>query len=148
MKIWLGTFLSRFLPLLFWAVLIFAFSANSEPYQSLPADWSDPVDPTEPYGITRDEILGRFLHAGEYAVLAVLAARAVIWKGKIKTTLLGFCWAGAALYGLSDEFHQLFVPGRAFQLGDLALDGIGALLGVLIYAAVRGWARTRETNTR
>lgn len=34
------------------------------------------------------------------------------------------------LYGVSDEFHQSFVPGRAVELFDLMNDGIGASLAV------------------
>jgi VanZ family protein len=36
------------------------------------------------------------------------------------------------LYGVTDELHQLFVPGRAFQLIDLAVDFLGILLAAII----------------
>lgn len=32
------------------------------------------------------------------------------------------------LYGVSDEFHQTFVPGRDFELWDIVFDGLGGLL--------------------
>jgi VanZ family protein len=52
---------------------------------------------------------------------------------------------GCAAYGLSDEFHQLFVPGRDFQLGDLLVDTLGALVGIVLYRAVIWlWARRRQ----
>ena len=37
-----------------------------------------------------------------------------------------------ALYGLSDEIHQLFVVGRNFDVLDLFVDTIGGLSGCLI----------------
>lgn len=34
------------------------------------------------------------------------------------------------LYAFIDEIHQIFVPGRAFQVSDLLVDSTGALIGV------------------
>ncbi len=46
----------------------------------------------------------------------------------------------AVLYALSDEIHQIFVPGRAFQISDIAVDAAGAAIGiaacVLLYKIV------------
>ncbi len=36
------------------------------------------------------------------------------------------------LYAASDEFHQLFTPGRFASSLDLLSDGIGAVIGVWI----------------
>lgn len=33
------------------------------------------------------------------------------------------------LYGMSDEWHQTFVPGRTAAFDDLVADAIGALVG-------------------
>lgn len=38
------------------------------------------------------------------------------------------------LFGASDEFHQLFVPGRSCNYLDFIFDFIGAGVGILIYA--------------
>lgn len=46
------------------------------------------------------------------------------------------------LYGVSDEFHQAFVPGRAVELFDLVNDTIGASLAV---AVLRRW-RVKAPN--
>lgn len=37
-----------------------------------------------------------------------------------------------ALYAASDEFHQLFVPGRSGQISDVLLDSAGVCFGVLL----------------
>jgi VanZ family protein len=37
------------------------------------------------------------------------------------------------LYGISDEIHQFFVPGRTLSLSDMALDAIGISFASLIY---------------
>ena len=56
--------------------------------------------------------------------------------------LAGFFWLAlrsfwwpivlSSLYGLSDELHQRFVPGRQFDLLDLLADITGALLFILL----------------
>lgn len=37
-------------------------------------------------------------------------------------------------YALTDEIHQIFVPGRAFQLIDLTVNFFGILLGISVFA--------------
>ncbi|WP_455057766.1 VanZ family protein [Jutongia sp.] len=70
-------------------------------------------------------------HMTEYAVLAVL------WLGVLageeitrKRALIAI--ALTALYASTDEFHQLFVPGRSGQVRDVLIDSCGAAIGVLI----------------
>lgn len=70
-------------------------------------------------------------------VLSVLVARAFIWHGRARPDLVLAAWGLTALYALSDEIHQLYVPGRAFQLSDLALDISGAALGIAVYLLAR-----------
>lgn len=43
-----------------------------------------------------------------------------------------------ALYAVSDEMHQMFVPGRSAQLLDITVDTSGAAFGSIICLAV--WA--------
>ncbi len=45
----------------------------------------------------------------------------------------------ATLYGISDEWHQSFVPGRTSDVLDVVSNGIGALLatGALLYISRR-----------
>ena len=37
-------------------------------------------------------------------------------------------------YGISDEIHQLFVPGRVCDVVDVAIDSLGALAAGLLYS--------------
>ncbi len=39
-------------------------------------------------------------------------------------------------YAISDEWHQSFVPGRHFSLGDIGLDAVGMVLGIVAGAWV------------
>ncbi len=49
----------------------------------------------------------------------------------------------AALYGLSDEFHQSFVPGRTPELKDLIVDTTAALLMVVMINLVKQAKKSR-----
>ena len=43
----------------------------------------------------------------------------------------------AILYAISDEIHQLFVPGRAFAFADILTDSAGIIFAALIYILLR-----------
>ncbi len=65
----------------------------------------------------------KVIHLVEYAVLGFLVARA--WPRAR--------WWGAAiaatLYGVTDEIHQSFVPGRSADPFDALADAIGSTIG-------------------
>ena len=39
-------------------------------------------------------------------------------------------------YACTDEFHQLFVPGRSGQITDVMIDTLGGSIGVLIISVI------------
>ncbi len=74
-------------------------------------------------------------HMAEFALLGVLVCAFVLtFSARARWLLcgLGFC-AGAAV---SDEIHQLFMPGRTFQWEDIAVDTGGAALGMAAFLLV------------
>jgi VanZ family protein len=88
------------------------------------------------------------LHGTAYAGLAMLSVRALA-----KRTFAGFSRAHllggvviASLYGMSDELHQLYVPGREGSLADLTADVGGAALGALFLAALSAMSAAGETR--
>lgn len=82
-------------------------------------------------------------HVVEYSVLSGLIFFAV-WRtttlGATRIFLTAVILAG--LYGISDEFHQAFVPGRNPDPADLVVDivaaALAAALGVLLLSSRRG----------
>lgn len=79
-------------------------------------------------------------HFTEYFLFGCTLANA-LWSSVPK---LHGRWAGlalsacgiASLYGVTDEFHQFFVPGRSTDPVDWCCDTIAALIGAAIVAAV------------
>jgi len=73
-------------------------------------------------------------------VYAVLAATVIYGRHAPGRYVLGsaiITLVVCVLYGLTDEFHQAFVPGRDPSGFDLLADGIGALLATAIWLAWR-----------
>lgn len=80
----------------------------------------------------------KFFHLGAYFPFGFLAARALVGTSSGLTGFrLGLGAVGlTALYAVSDEFHQMFVPGRTASAGDVMADVIGGILGVLVYQII------------
>jgi len=77
-------------------------------------------------------------HVTEYAVPALLLWRALRSVPALLTKMLmvfGAVLLGCALFGASDEFHQVFVKSRTPSVPDVLLDVTGALLELLIGAS-------------
>jgi VanZ family protein len=70
----------------------------------------------------------KWAHAITYASLAAVWLRALAggrWEGV--TVRRAVCAAAAAVaYGVTDEWHQSFVPGRSADAVDLVADAVGA----------------------
>ena len=66
------------------------------------------------------------LHFGAYAVLGTLIRFALGTSGTHNFLIAGIL---GSFYGLSDEFHQAYVPGREADLLDWAADCFGVLVG-------------------
>ena len=48
----------------------------------------------------------------------------------------GKAWFASALYAVTDEIHQHFVPGRSGEITDVLIDSIGCLIGALIMSSI------------
>ena len=75
------------------------------------------------------------MHSVEYLILAILLLIALNNSNIKKKYLISI--AICFIYCLTDEYHQTFISGRAFELKDILLDTIGASLGLLIYKIIK-----------
>lgn len=71
-------------------------------------------------------------HATEYALLAVSILYALRCNDVQSDKANWLAWFMTVLYACTDEFHQLFVPGRAGLLTDVMIDAAGAAAGLMV----------------
>ena len=96
-------------------------------------------------------LLRKSAHLTEYAIFALMLYSFPheeprgFWQPRRAV----ICIAIAAAYSLTDEFHQMFVPGRHASLLDCELDTIGAMLAMLVpYARKQIWFLRTTSSLR
>ena len=110
---------ARWLPAALWMAGIFYLSHQSAPL-----------------GKTASLIESIVAHLGLYAGLALLLCWALISNTNRTFTPrwvpVGLAFALTVLFGVSDELHQAFVPGRTSSEADVAVDAAGASIGLAL----------------
>jgi VanZ family protein len=107
-----------FLPLIiYWAALLIG---TSIPVQSIPSIF---------------EFGDKLEHLAAYGGLSILLNLAVTFQDKYSSIKIKhnlFSFMAASCYGILDEIHQIFIPGRSCELLDFAADLVGITLGLII----------------
>jgi VanZ family protein len=84
-------------------------------------------------------------HLTEYFIFGIflyhcfLNSNRTAWRAKVAVLAV----LGASLYSLTDELHQVFVPGRGPSLIDCGIDTTGASLAMVI---IFFWAKFRSSH--
>lgn len=107
--------------------LVFILSSHALPPMPINFTGIDKIEHLTVYGVLGILILRSMRH-GESGYSAAQIAAAV---------------AIASAYGISDEVHQYFVPGRTADVLDWCADTAGALAATLVAAA---WIRHTSTK--
>jgi VanZ family protein len=136
------------------AAIIFILSSqtgdvSNDVSQGVTDDFLSFVDGDKQPGFSLHRLIRKCAHMAEYAALSFLLCAFIVyvWRSApfYRTALIA--WFIATLYGVSDEIHQLFVPGRSGALKDVLIDSAGAAIGVLALAVflgiVRIWKKKR-----
>ena len=134
-----------------WMCVIFSFSAQEKEESSVVSEGLSyrivsstgllfhlHIDEEQVREIARaiEHFVRKGAHMTEYAILAVLI---YVWIGRWQITRFRKSLAAAVisvLYAGSDEFHQLFVAGRAGSFSDVLVDSAGVILGLAIFLLV------------
>jgi VanZ family protein len=112
-----------------WAVFLFALTSWPRPPEV-------PIVSTIPN-------FDKLIHFTLYGVQAFLIYRAVRWPGKAAGSLTRvLAIVGLmAVWGIVDETHQYWIPGRSMEGGDVAADVAGAAAGALAASIASGRLR-------
>lgn len=137
-KIDLKLLLKYWFPVLLWCLIIFVFSSR-------PTGSASQI-------VWTDFFIKKTAHVLIYAGLSMWIYRASVNSGiaKKQSALISIFFS--FLYGLSDEFHQSFTPGRTPRLYDVGFDTIGASLAIYIIwkklpkapQPLKAWAKKLE----
>lgn len=105
----------------FWMLLIFFVSHQNNENLENPVNWFSQLLENLNIAIPFDKVA----HFGVYGILGITAF--IAWpKSPLKA--IAVCVA----YGLSDEIHQMFIPGRSCDPWDWLADSLGACVAVLL----------------
>ena len=98
-------------------------------------------------------IVRKCAHALEYFVLGILTLNVIrqFWsttgkKGWAKYWYLAVICA--SIYAVTDEVHQIIVPGRSCELRDIVIDTVAASVGVGVVMLVRWILRQSSRRFR
>lgn len=87
-------------------------------------------------------------HALEYCGLALLLFNALYHTAGKPCIVLSFVIG--VFYAVTDEVHQIFIEGRAFQFTDILVDAAGTAAGIaasyIIYKVIDSILRQRRGN--
>ena len=81
-----------------------------------------------------DGIVRKIAHFGVFGVLGLLtyfAAGSLVWIPDFLVKPACISWPCCVVFAITDEWHQVFVPGRSGQIKDVLIDSSGALCGTL-----------------
>ncbi len=106
-----------FVPPFIWALVIFLFS-------SFPTGSATEI-------VWTDFAIKKTAHIVEYGILTLLLYRAFTkGSGVDKKRAAIYSIFFAIFYGVSDEFHQSFTPGRMPKIRDVGFDTIGSVFSI------------------
>jgi VanZ family protein len=135
--------LSRYGPLILWAALIFIgstdlLSGTNTGVLVRPVLWLFPHVSEATLALIHF-LVRKTGHFTEYAILALLAARAFRTSSRdlLRNRWFWVSFLFIVAYSLSDELHQSFVPSRTASIYDSMIDSVGGLTALVLLAIRR-----------
>ena len=76
-------------------------------------------------------IVRKAAHMSEYALLTLTLIYGFYKNHYPIQKIMIYSLIGTFLYACSDEFHQLFIPGRSGEFRDVMIDSTGGIMGIV-----------------
>lgn len=81
-------------------------------------------------------IVRKTAHFSIYALLGFWIINfALTYRGSDYKKVL-WSWIFGTVYAITDEIHQLFIPGRSGEIRDVCIDSLGVLTGILVVVII------------
>ena len=150
------SFLKYWLPLFIWLGVIFVGSTevmSAEQTSRFLVPFLRWLDPQISFAAIAaiHFALRKLGHLTEYAIFAALLWRALrcgtCLQAKMSILFL-LAWLAAAIFAVTDEFHQSFVPSRTASPIDIMIDICGAMIGLIICMMFATQGRSRPLNQK
>ncbi|HXG24630.1 MAG TPA: VanZ family protein [Chthonomonadales bacterium] len=147
-------------PLLLWMGILFSMSTDVGSMQStsgfiavfvkfIAPDLAASLTPVQWEHVER--VIRKAAHLFEYAVLMLLAVRAIQYgRPHLRTRSVLIAFVITALFAVTDEIHQSFVPSRTALPTDVLIDITGATIAtvlLLIWVGIRHVERLLKGST-
>jgi len=68
-----------------------------------------------------------------------------LYKVKLKEKVF-ISWIAGTVYAITDEIHQLFIPGRSGEIRDVSIDSLGTISGIIICLIVLKILQKKDIN--
>lgn len=94
-----------------------------------------------------DNLIRKSAHALNFFILSIIVINALYAMGIRGIRAPIYSIIITVMYALSDEIHQLYVPGRGCMFSDVVIDSAGALLGLMTFMFMR-WIFRRTSNNQ
>lgn len=81
------------------------------------------------------ELIRKIAHMLEFTALSFSLYNGIFATWELKKAPV-ISLVLTVICAIGDEIHQIFVPGRAFQLSDIMIDSLGAIIGIVAYLVI------------
>lgn len=89
-------------------------------------------------------LIRKAAHVTEYGILSILVSYYIWVRGHRGKQFFFLTQLISIGYAITDEIHQIFVPGRAGRITDVLIDSIGCILGALLFLLIYHLIKNRS----